>query len=153
MKYCLIFLLFICVNTGLLAQEAKPLAADPVLEAKLQTLYQQLRCLVCQNQTLAESNAPLAEDLRREIREMAASGKTQPQIAEYLVARYGDFVLYKPPVKANTLLLWIGPFVLFLLAVLSWGWVLRMGKKSVQGAPLDQTESDKLRQLFNKEIT
>lgn len=84
---------------------------------------------------------------------MAASGRTQPQIVEYLVARYGDFVLYKPPVKANTLLLWIGPFFLLLVAVLGWNWVLRTGKKSVQGAPLDQTESDELKQLLNKEIT
>lgn len=153
MKYCLIFLLYLWVNTGLLAQEAKPMAADPVLEAKLQTLYQELRCLVCQNQTLAESNAPLAEDLRNEIREMAASGKAEPQIVQYLVARYGDFVLYKPPVKANTLLLWIGPFVLLLLALLGWGWVLSTGKKNIQGAPLDQTESERLRQLLNKEVT
>lgn len=152
MKYCLIFLICLCVNTGLRAQEATPIAADPVLDAKLQTLYQQLRCLVCQNQSLAESNAPLAEDLRNEIRKLAATGKTQTQIVEYLVARYGDFVLYNPPVKANTLLLWIGPFVLLLVAVLVGVWVLRSSKRNLQDAPLDIAESEQLLQLLNKEM-
>ncbi len=152
MKYCLIFLLCLSVNMGLAAQEAKPIAPDPALEAQLQTLYQQLRCLVCQNQSLAESNAPLAEDLRNEIREMAVTGKTQAQIVEYLVARYGDFVLYKPPVKANTLLLWVGPFALLLVVVLVGGWVLRTSKKNLQDAPLDKAESEQLLQLLNKEM-
>jgi cytochrome c-type biogenesis protein CcmH len=79
-----------------------------------------LRCLVCQNQTLADSNAPLAEDLRREVRELAQSGKSDAEIKQYLVARYGDFVLYRPPIQRNTWLLWIGPFVLLIGGALLW---------------------------------
>ena len=86
--------------------------ADPALDARLRALEEELRCLVCQNQTLADSSAPLAEDLRREVRELAVAGKSDEEIKQYLVARYGDFVLYRPPVKSTTWLLWFGPFVL-----------------------------------------
>lgn len=99
--------------------------ADDALDARLKTLETQLRCLVCQNQTLAESNAPLAEDLRREVRELAVSGKSDDDIRAYLVARYGDFVLYKPPVKSTTYALWFGPFVLLALGLGVWLVVLR----------------------------
>src|SRR5204863_3476570 len=75
----------------------------------------ELRCLVCQNQTLAESNAPLAVDLRNQVREQLAAGKSEDEVKAWLVARYGDFVLYKPPFKASTLLLWLGPFLFLLL--------------------------------------
>src|SRR5437016_11809665 len=85
---------------------------DIEFEGRLKRLESELRCLVCQNQTLAESNAPLAEDLRREVRALASSGKSDVEIKQYLVARYGDFVLYKPPVQRNTWLLWVGPFAL-----------------------------------------
>jgi cytochrome c-type biogenesis protein CcmH len=84
------------------------------LEHRAAALERELRCLVCQNQTLAESNAPLALDLRKQIREQLAAGKSEGEVVDYLVARYGDFVRYRPPLKANTLLLWGGPF-LFLL--------------------------------------
>lgn len=94
------------------AGEARPLADDPVVEARLKQLAVELRCLVCQNQTLADSNAPLAEDLRREVREMIAKGMSDQEIIDFLVSRYGDFVLYRPPMKATTSLLWLGPFVL-----------------------------------------
>ena len=86
-------------------------AQDPAVEKRVQTLAQELRCLVCQNQTIADSNAPLAVDLRDQIREQAAAGKSDSDIIDFMVARYGDFVLYRPPFKATTLLLWIGPFV------------------------------------------
>lgn len=92
--------------------EARPLGDDPAVEARLKVLSTELRCLVCQNQTLADSTAPLAEDLRREIRELIAKGMSDKEITEYLVARYGDFVRYRPPVKAQTMLLWVGPSVL-----------------------------------------
>ena len=94
------------------AGEARPLADDPVVEARLKQLAVELRCLVCQNQTLADSNAPLAEDLRHEVREMVAKGMSDQEIIDFLVSRYGDFVLYRPPMKATTSLLWLGPFVL-----------------------------------------
>lgn len=92
-------------------------AADPVAEKRLQALSAELRCLVCQNQTIADSNAELAVDLRREIRTMIAAGQSDQQIIDFMVARYGDFVLYRPPVKGITLLLWGGPIVLLLLGV------------------------------------
>ncbi|WP_455371157.1 cytochrome c-type biogenesis protein [Petrachloros mirabilis] len=94
------------------AQEVRALADDPAVEARLKTLALELRCLVCQNQTLADSNAPLAEDLRREVREMIAKNMTDEEIVEFLVTRYGDFVRYRPPLKVSTVLLWVGPFLL-----------------------------------------
>jgi len=94
--------------------EAAPAAADPVLEARVQSLATELRCLVCQNQTLADSNAPLAVDLRNQIREQMQKGASNEDITGYLVARYGDFVLYRPPFKLATLLLWLGPALLMI---------------------------------------
>jgi len=94
--------------------EAQPMGDDPAVEARLKALSTELRCLVCQNQTLADSSAPLAEDLRREIRELIAKGMSDKEITDYLVVRYGDFVRYRPPVKSQTLLLWIGPTILLL---------------------------------------
>ncbi len=96
------------------AGEAKDLAQDPVVEKRMIELTSKLRCMQCQNETLAASHAPLAEDLRREVREQVRAGKTDEEITDYLVARYGDFVLYDPPVKTYTLLLWFGP-LLFVL--------------------------------------
>ncbi len=94
------------------------LAADPVAEKRLQVLSEELRCLVCQNQTIADSNAELAQDLRREIRTMIRDGKSDKEIVDFMVVRYGDFVLYRPPVKGITLLLWGGPLALLLLGLL-----------------------------------
>jgi cytochrome c-type biogenesis protein CcmH len=93
-------------------KEAAPVAADPVLEAKVLAIAAELRCLVCQNQTIADSNADLAVDLRKQVREMLQKGQSQAQILDYMTARYGDFVLYRPPVKNTTALLWFGPAVL-----------------------------------------
>lgn len=94
------------------AGEAQPLAQDPVVEQRLNAISENLRCLVCQNESLAGSRADLAEDLRREVRHLIVAGKSDKEIIEFLVARYGDYVLYDPPFKATTLLLWVGPFVL-----------------------------------------
>jgi len=91
---------------------APALAADPRLEADVMDLAHKLRCLVCQNQSIAESNAPLAVDLRDQVREQLAAGKSKDDVVDYLVERYGDFVLYEPPFKAVTALLWLGPAVL-----------------------------------------
>jgi cytochrome c-type biogenesis protein CcmH len=104
---------------------------DPVLRERLKKLEEELRCLVCQNQTLADSNAPLAEDLRREVRGLAAQGKNDDEIKEFLVSRYGDFVLYKPPVKESTWLLWFGPFVLLAGGLGVWLLVLRRRRGAV----------------------
>ncbi|WP_418319421.1 cytochrome c-type biogenesis protein [Piscinibacter sakaiensis] len=101
-----------------IAKEAAPTAADPVLEARMQDIAAELRCLVCQNQTIADSNADLAVDLRRQVREMLTRGDSREQILDYMTARYGDFVLYRPPLKAETALLWFAPAVLLVLGVL-----------------------------------
>ena len=106
--------------TAVHAGEAAPAAEDPVLEAKLVDITSELRCLVCQNQTIADSHADLAVDLRNQVREMLRRGDSREQIINYMTARYGDFVLYRPPLKETTALLWFGPAVLLLggLAVL-----------------------------------
>ncbi|MBK9442768.1 MAG: cytochrome c-type biogenesis protein CcmH [Comamonadaceae bacterium] len=102
------------------ANEAAPLAEDPVVEQRLTIIAEELRCLVCQNESLAGSRADLAMDLRREVRSLIKSGKTDAEIKEFLVSRYGDFVLYRPPVKPTTWLLWFGPLILLIGAV----WIL-----------------------------
>jgi cytochrome c-type biogenesis protein CcmH len=91
--------------------------ADPALDKRVAGLAQELRCLVCQNQTLAESNAPLAVDLRNQIREQLKAGASEQDVIDFMVARYGDFVLYRPPFKATTLALWVGPFLLLALGI------------------------------------
>lgn len=96
------------------AKDAQPASDDPALEQRLTHLSQELRCLVCQNETLADSRADLAEDLRREIREQMRAGKSDKEIIDFLTARYGQFILYKPQVTPTTYLLWFGPFILLL---------------------------------------
>src|SRR3982751_2846533 len=97
---------------SVLAKEALPEAADPALEARMVRITSELRCLVCQNQTIADSNASLAVDLRREARALLSQGKSDAEVIEYMTARYGDFVLYRPPLRATTVLLWFGPALL-----------------------------------------
>jgi cytochrome c-type biogenesis protein CcmH len=99
------------------APGARPTAADPALEARMLAITGELRCLVCQNQTIADSHADLAVDLRQEVREMLQKGRTPEQIRKYMTDRYGDFVLYRPPLKASTAVLWLGPAVLLALAL------------------------------------
>ena len=94
------------------ANEAAPLADDPVVEQRLLVIAEEVRCLVCQNESLAGSRADLAQDLRREIRSLIKQGKTDKEVMDFLVSRYGDYVRYRPPVKPSTWLLWGGPFVL-----------------------------------------
>ena len=102
-------------GVAVLAKEAPPEAADPALEARMLRITSELRCLVCQNQTIADSNAGLAADLRQEARELLKQGKTDAQVVDYMTARYGDFVLYRPPLRATTLLLWFGPALMLLV--------------------------------------
>ena len=115
----LALVLGLVANLGM-AKEAVQVGEEPWVEARMLHLSEELRCLVCQNETLASSRAELANDLRREVRMLIKSGKTDAEIRDFLVSRYGDFVLYRPPVKPTTWLLWLGPFVLLLggLAVL-----------------------------------
>ena len=113
----LIILIFLFTHAFAIANagEAKPIRDDPALEARLKAMSQELRCLVCQNSTLADSDAPLAEDLRKEIRTQMRAGKSDQEIVDYLVARYGDFVRYRPPVNNVTAILWSGPFLLLFI--------------------------------------
>ena len=112
--------LLMLVSFVAFAREAPPAAEDPVLEKRMLRIAAELRCLVCQNQTIADSNADLAVDLREQVRRMLKQGQSEEQIVRYMTDRYGDFVLYRPPVKGSTLLLWFGPAVLLVggLAVL-----------------------------------
>lgn len=112
----LLCVVWIALGSPALAQEAKPLAEDPVIEKRLMAISAELRCLVCQNESLAASNADLAVDLRREIRTMIKADRSDQQILDFLVERYGDFVRYRPPFKPLTWALWLGPLVLLVLA-------------------------------------
>ena len=111
------------------------ITADAAFDVRLKKLEGELRCLVCQNQTLADSNAMLAEDLRREVRDLALAGKSDGEIRAYLVARYGDFVLYDPPLKRTTWLLWIGPFALLAGGAALWWTILRRREVAAKSMP------------------
>ena len=99
------------------AIDSEPPFSDPALQARYTQLTHELRCLVCQDETIADSNADLAADFRRQIHAMVAAGKSEADIKAYMVQRYGDFVLYKPPVQSSTALLWVGPFILLLIGL------------------------------------
>lgn len=129
------------------SQFASPLTDDPALERRVMALAQQLRCLVCQNESIAESHAPLALDLRRQVRELLGAGKSEAEVVDFLVARYGDFVLFRPPVQRNTLLLWFAPF---LLGVLALGGLLYGLRRRAAAAPetLSAEERERAQQLL-----
>jgi len=105
-------MLLVLTGIGAWAKDAPDAAADPALEARMMRIATELRCLVCQNQTIADSHADLAVDLREEVRVMLRKGESDQQVLKYMTDRYGDFVLYRPPVRATTWLLWFGPGVL-----------------------------------------
>lgn len=149
MKLLLLWVLLIPGVTT--AQAARPVGDQPNVEARLKALAVELRCLVCQNQTLADSDASLAEDLRREIREMIVKGMSDQQITDFLVARYGDFVLYRPPVKPTTLLLWTGPFLLLLAGGTALVIVLRRREREEATAALSQEDRRRAEQLLSIE--
>lgn len=132
------------------AKEATPMGDDPALEARMMAMASELRCLVCQNQTLADSHADLAVDLRREIRELMAKGMTDDQIRAYLVERYGDFVLYRPPWKLTTALLWAGPLLLVATggAVLALSLRRRRRQSLDDDAPLTDEERARVRRIL-----
>jgi cytochrome c-type biogenesis protein CcmH len=123
------------------AIEAVPTEKDPVAQSRAVKLSEQLRCLVCQNQTIAESNAELAVDLRRQVREQIAAGKSDEDIVKYMTDRYGDFVLYRPPLNAATFLLWGGPLLLLALGLFMLVRLIRDRRKAPELAPLTAEES------------
>jgi len=120
-------LLALLLSMPLAAQTAPP-APDPALEARVKRLTEELRCLVCQNQTIADSQVQLAVDLKNQVREQLERGASDQQVSDYMVQRYGDFVLYRPPLKGSTLLLWFGPFAMLLAGLgLLWARLRRQG--------------------------
>jgi cytochrome c-type biogenesis protein CcmH len=120
-------------------------AEDPNLEKRVQAVSHELRCLVCQNQTLADSNAPLAVDLRNQVREQLKNGASEREVRDWMVARYGDFVLYRPPFKATTLLLWAGPFLLLLIGL---GLVMRVVRRRQPDKALSAEERLRAEELL-----
>jgi len=122
------------------AKEAAPLADDPVVEQRLVAISEEMRCLVCQNESLSASRSELAQDLRRELRTLIRAGRSDAEIREFMVSRYGDFVLYRPRIQPTTWLLWAGPFVLMVTAVVVLLVYLRRRNRAVGEAPLTQEE-------------
>ncbi|MDR1530278.1 MAG: cytochrome c-type biogenesis protein CcmH [Burkholderiales bacterium] len=148
-----LFLLFVACGLSFwlpmaTANEALPTENDPVAQKRAVELAAKLRCLVCQNQSIAESNAELAVDLRRQVREQITAGKTDQEIITFMTDRYGDFVLYQPPMKGTTVLLWLGPLILLLLGLLGMYFFLRKqaGKGEEMPAPL--TDAERARVAF-----
>ena len=140
-------LLSLCAASLRVAAEASPSAEDPALEARVTRVAEELRCLVCQNQTIADSNADLAKDLRREVRQMLEQGRSEAEVREFMVARYGDFILYRPPLRTSTLLLWLGPFALLCVAI----WVHRRivrDRAAPSSGPLSDEEQKRLQSLL-----
>jgi cytochrome c-type biogenesis protein CcmH len=137
--------LFASVSMG---REAVPMAEDPKLEARLVDISQELRCLVCQNESLASSHAELADDLRQEVRELLRSGKSDQEVKDFLVSRYGDFVLYRPEVKPLTWVLWFGPFVLLVMAAIFLGMYLRQRRALAAPDVLSDEARERAKQLL-----
>jgi cytochrome c-type biogenesis protein CcmH len=136
-----------CTSAGQASIEAYQFDT-PKMESDYNQLVNELRCLVCQNQNLSGSDAALARDLRRETYEMIKAGKSQQQVIEFMVARYGDFVLYRPQFKSNTYLLWLGPFLLLILVLIL---ILRRFRSSSVAISVDAESLQQARQLLEKE--
>jgi len=132
------------------AKEAAPLAEDPVVEQRLIAISEEMRCLVCQNESLAGSRADLAQDLRRELRTLIKQGKTDAEIRDFMVERYGDFVLYRPRVKPETYLLWAGPFVLMGVGVVVLLMYLRRRNREVGTDQLTEDEASRADALLKE---
>ena len=136
-----------------LAKEAQPSAADPVLEERVNKLSKELRCLVCQNETLADSRADLAEDLRAQIREQMKAGKSDKEIVDYLTQRYGKFILYNPPVDPTTYFLWFGPFLLLLAGLFVLFRYLKRRRELIVEQPLSAADRDRAEALLQVDET
>jgi cytochrome c-type biogenesis protein CcmH len=148
MRKLLALLLGLVLAGSVLAKEAPSAVPDPALEKRTMALAEELRCLVCQNQTIADSHAELAIDLKNQIREKLKAGMSEEQILQFMVARYGDFVLYKPPVKATTVPLWFGPFALLFAALAGLFYYLRR-RRSAASQPLSEAEQARVQALLD----
>ena len=149
MKAWLLVLLLAMASTTLLAREAAPLAQDEVTEKRLVEISSELRCLVCQNESLSGSHAELAYDLRREIRTLIKAGKSDSEIMDFMVSRYGDFVRYRPPVKPITWALWFGPFLLLIGAIVVLVRMVRSNQRNATAPVLDAVQRAKAQALLN----
>ncbi len=148
----LLALASVIYSSAAFSKEATPMAEDPELEKTVNEISAELRCLVCQNQTIEDSNAPLAVDLKNQVRDMVESGQSQGEIVDYMVQRYGDFVRYRPPMKPSTILLWVGPFLLLLIGLVVL--LINVRKRTTMvadDAPLSEEESDRLKSLLHAE--
>lgn len=150
MKFLITLFFALQCAIGAHANEAVPLAEDPVVEQRLISIAEELRCLVCQNESLAGSRADLAMDLRREVRTLIKDGKTDAEIKEFLVSRYGDFVLYRPPVKPTTWLLWFGPLLLLIGAVWLLINIIKRNQKQKETPVLDATQRARAQALLQE---
>nr|WP_295644594.1 cytochrome c-type biogenesis protein [uncultured Methylibium sp.] len=144
-------LLVLALAGSAFAKDAAPLADDPVLQARVIRIAEELRCLVCQNETIAASNADLAVDLRNQIRVQIGQGRSDAEIRDFMVQRYGDFVLYRPPLKSSTLALWVGPFVLLLVAGTVLLRQIRRRRALIAARPLTPAEAERARRLLGEE--
>jgi len=146
-----IFLITLCLLSFGLSQakDAAPLVDDPVTEQRLINISEEMRCLVCQNESLAGSRSDLANDLREQIRILIKEGKTDEQIRSFMVERYGDFVLYRPPVKPITWLLWIGPFIILLIGIAGLFIFLRRRNAAANYIALSEEDNQRLDTLLN----
>jgi len=145
----LITLMILSLTILAWADDAQPLAQNPELEAKVMNIATELRCLVCQNETIAGSHADLAIDLRNQIRVQLTQGKSKQEIIDYMVARYGDFVLYNPPLKSNTLFLWLGPFALLIIGFILLFRHIRSEKQAALTIPSSKEDLERARTLLN----
>jgi cytochrome c-type biogenesis protein CcmH len=150
MKILLALLAATLLALPALAKEAAPLADDPVVEQRLNVIAEELRCLVCQNESLAGSRADLAQDLRREVRTLIKDGKSDQEVKDFLVSRYGDFVLYRPQVKPTTYVLWMGPFVLLIIGIAVLVNYLRRRSRQVVDTPLSAEECQRAESLLKE---
>ena len=151
MRYVFALLLLILLVPAALAVEPSERLSDPALEARARALSEQLRCLVCQNETIDESSAPLAHDLRVLLRQRIAAGDTDAQAVKFLTDRYGDFVLLKPPVEPATYVLWFGPIAVLLLAAGGALIYLRRRKAATPAAPLSEAERRRIERLIEED--
>lgn len=146
-----VFVLFSVFPLGTWAKEAIPVAEDPEVEKRMLALTVDLRCLVCQNESIADSRAEFSNDIRREIREQIKANKTDREIVQFLVDRYGDFVLYNPPMKPTTILLWFGPAILFAIGLGSLIVYLKRRRLQIEDVSLSQDQLKEAEALLNED--
>ena len=149
MKYYTILLIILLTASGIVLGQNAGSTSEDVLDVRVRNLSQQLRCLVCQNETIADSQAELATDLKRQIREQMKAGKSDKEILAFLTDRYGDFVLYRPPVKRTTYLLWFGPFLLLGFALFALFRYIKYRRENIHDEPLSDAERQRASELLN----